>query len=132
MGYGELPSREAGLVPWNKVTVDLIGPSWTLSIQGAKVKCNDLTCIDPVSNLVEIAWIHNKSAAHVSTIVFENSWVVRYPWPLCCIHDNGGEFIRDDFQCVLEINGIKDVPTIQSRTHSPMQSANEYIRQQVI
>jgi transposase InsO family protein len=109
MGYGELPPREAGLVPWNEVAVDLIGP-WTLNVQGAEVKFNALTCIDPVSNLVEIARIHNKSAAHVGTI-FENSWVARYPRPLRCIHDNGGEFLGAEFQRILEINGIKDVPT---------------------
>jgi hypothetical protein len=73
MGYGELPPRQTGLVPWNEVAVDLIG-SWTLNIQGAEEKFNALTCIDPVSNLVEIAWIHNKTAAHAGTI-FKNSWV---------------------------------------------------------
>jgi transposase InsO family protein len=109
MGYGELPPREAGLLPWNEVAVDLIGP-WTLNIQGAEVKFNALTCIDPVSNLVEIARIHNKTAAHVGTI-FENTWIARYPRPLRCIHDNGGEFIGADFLRVLETNGIKDVPT---------------------
>jgi hypothetical protein len=109
MGYGHLPPREAGLVPWNKVAVDIIGP-WTINIQGAKVKCNALTCIDPVSNLVEITWIHNKTVAHIS-MIFKNNWVARYPQPLCCIHDNGGKFIGDNFQRVLEINGIKDIPT---------------------
>jgi transposase InsO family protein len=96
-------------VPQNKVAVDLIGP-WTLNIHGAKVNFNALTCIDPVSNLVEIAKIHNNSAAHAGTI-FENSWVARYPWPLCCIHNNVGKFIGKKFQRVLEINGIKDIPT---------------------
>jgi transposase InsO family protein len=28
-----------------------------------------------------------------------------------CMHDNGGEFLGADFQRVLEINGVKDVPT---------------------
>jgi transposase InsO family protein len=69
-----------------------------------------LTCIDPVSNLVEIPRIHNKTAAHIGTI-FENSWVARSPRPLRCIHDNGGEVLGIDFQRVLEINGIKDAPT---------------------
>jgi hypothetical protein len=109
MGYGELPPREAGLVPWNEVAVDLIGP-WTVNVQGADITFNALTCIDPVSNLVEIQRILNKSAAHVGTI-FENLWLARYPRPLRCVHDNGGEFIGADFQRVLEINGVKDVPT---------------------
>jgi hypothetical protein len=117
MGYGELPPREAGLVPWNKVAVDLIGP-WMTNVQGAEVKCNALTFIDLVSKFVEIIWIHNKTVAQASTI-FENKWVARYPRPLCCIqHDNGGKFIGNDFRRVLEINGIKDVPTTNKNPQS--------------
>ena len=37
-----------------------------------------LTCIDPVSNLVEIALIESKSPAH-GGMVFENTWLTRYP-----------------------------------------------------
>jgi hypothetical protein len=109
MGYGELPPREAGLVPWNEVAVDLIGP-WTVNVQGTEITFYALTCIDPVSNLVEIQRILNKLAAHVGTI-FENLWLARYPQPLRCVHDNGGKLVGADFQHVLEINGLKDVPT---------------------
>jgi hypothetical protein len=69
-----------------------------------------VTCIDPVSNLVEISRIQNKSAAHVG-MIFENTWLARYPRPERCVHDNGGEFIGADFQRILEINGVHDVPT---------------------
>jgi hypothetical protein len=90
--------------------MDLIGP-WTLNIQGAEVKLNALTCIDPIYNLVEISRIQNESAAHVG-MIFKNRWVARYPRPLhCSIHDNGGEFNEAEFQQVLESNGIKDIPT---------------------
>jgi hypothetical protein len=118
MGNGELPPREAGILPWNEVAMDLIGP-WTLNIQGAEVKFNALTCIDPASNLVEIACIQNKkSAAHVA-MIFESNWVARYPRLLCCIHDNSSEFIGSDFQCILEmINGIKDVPMAVKKPQS--------------
>jgi transposase InsO family protein len=105
----KLLPRQAGPVPWNEVAVDLIG-SWMLKVQGSKVKSNALTCIDPVSNLVEIVCIHNKTAAHAITIS-ENSWIARYPQPLRCTHDNSGKFIGNDFQRVLEINCIKDIPT---------------------
>jgi hypothetical protein len=37
---------------------------------------------------------------------------------LCCIHDNGGKFIGADFQCLLEINGIKDVLTTMKNLQS--------------
>jgi putative transposase len=108
-GYGLLPPREATLVPWYEVAVDLIGP-WTLKVHGQEIEFNALTCIDPVSNLVELVRIENKSAAHVG-MLFENTWVARYPKPERCVHDNGGEFIGADFIRILAVCGIKDVPT---------------------
>jgi transposase InsO family protein len=44
-------------------------------------------------------------------MLFENGWISRYPRPLRCIHDNGGEFTAGPFQNILRNNGIKDVPT---------------------
>lgn len=108
-GYGELPPREATLVPWYEVAVDLIGP-WTLLVHGQEIEFYALTCIDPVSNLVEVQRIENKSATHVA-MIFENLWVARYPKPERCVHDNGGEFIGAGFLRVLALNGIKDVPS---------------------
>ena len=108
-GYGELPPREATLVPWYEVAVDLIGP-WQMLVHGHDMQFSALTCIDPVSNLVEIARIENKTPAHVG-MVFENTWLARYPKPERCVHDNGGEFIGADFIRILAVNGVKDVPT---------------------
>ena len=52
--HGHLPLKEARLVPWNKVHVDCIGP-WTITAaDGAEYEFNALTCIDPVTNLVDI------------------------------------------------------------------------------
>ena len=39
---------------------------------------------------------------------FENCWLSRYPRPLRCIHDNGGEFIGWEFQKLLKTCGIED------------------------
>lgn len=108
-GFGELPSRNAPLLPWNEVAVDLIGP-WRMSVQGVDVEFNALTCIDPVTNLVELILIHNKTAAHIAQ-QFENCWLSRYPRPNRCIHDNGGEFIGEAFQNLLQQAGIDDAPT---------------------
>jgi hypothetical protein len=58
-GCGELPPYEAMLVPWYEVTVDLIGP-WTLLVHGQEIESWALTCIDTVSNLVEVVRIENK------------------------------------------------------------------------
>ena len=71
---------------------------------------NALTCIDPVTNLVELIRIENKSSAYIRQ-QFENCWLSRYPRPNRCVHDNGGEFIGWKFQELLSQYGIKDVPT---------------------
>ena len=104
--YGHLPERFVELVPWYSVAVDLIGP-WKINVNGIEIEFNALTCIDPVSNLTELARIERKTAAHVSNI-FENLWLSRYPKPFKCIHDQGGEFIGQDFQALLERWGIHD------------------------
>ena len=107
--YGELPPREAILMPWEEVHVDLIGP-WTLQVGNAEVEFSALTCIDPVTNLTEIVRIDNKSAEHIAN-KFEDTWLSRYPWPTKCVHDNGGEFIGWEFQRLLEQCNIRDRPT---------------------
>jgi hypothetical protein len=52
-GHGENASREAPLLPWEDVAIELIGP-WTLSIGDEKMKFSALTMIDMVTNLVEV------------------------------------------------------------------------------
>jgi hypothetical protein len=108
-GYGELSARQVTMVPWEEVHIDLIGP-WNVSINGMEVEFNALTCIDPVTNLVELARIDRKTSQHIAQ-KFENCWLSRYPMPLKCVHDNGGEFIGWEFQQLLERCGIKDCPT---------------------
>ena len=117
-GYGHLPARHAQLLPWNEVAIDLIGP-WRIDINGQEIEFNALTCIDPVTNLVEIIRIENKTAVHVAQ-QFENCWLSRYPRPNRCIHDNGGEFIGEEFQRKLQQHGITDAPTT---SHNPQSNA---------
>jgi hypothetical protein len=40
---------------------------------------------------------------------FTQCWLCRYPWPIRCVHDKGGEFIGSSFQWLLELFNIKDV-----------------------
>ena len=108
-GYGELPPREAPLLPWTEVAVDLIGP-WTMEIQNEQIKFDALTCIDTVTNLTELILIDNRSSQHVAA-QFQNCWLSRYPQPVRCIHDNGGEFVGWPFQELLQQAGIQDVAT---------------------
>jgi hypothetical protein len=52
--YGELPPREAPLLPWDEVAADLIG-AWKVEVlQGQEIEFNALTSIDPVTNLVKM------------------------------------------------------------------------------
>ena len=108
-GYGHLLPQEAPLIPWSKVVVYLIG-LWKIIIHNADVFFNALTCIDPVSNLVEMVQVENKTVEHISR-KFEECWLNRYPRPNKCIHDNGGEFIGWEFQNKLAQCGVEDKPT---------------------
>ena len=76
-GYGQLPPRNAPLIPWDEVAVDLIGP-WNIKMNNQEFIFNALTCIDPVTNLAELIRISNKSSAYVA-MKFENNWLARYP-----------------------------------------------------
>ncbi len=67
-----------------------------------------MTCIDTVSNLVELIHVDNQAAKHVRD-KFTQSWLCPYPCPVQCLHDNGGEFIGQNFQWLLEIFSFKDV-----------------------
>ena len=86
-------------MPWQEVAVDLVGP-WVLNVQGQQVKFSALTIIDIVTNLTEIVRIENKTAAHIA-LLFENTWLARYPRPMQVIFDQGGEFIGIHFPMML-------------------------------
>ena len=115
-GYGQLPPREANLVPWNEVCIDLIGP-WTIVVNGQVLEFKALTSIDPVTNIAELIRIENKTSKHVSE-QFENSWLARYPRPNRCIHDNKGEFLGYDFQELLGKMGVQAVQTTVKESSS--------------
>ena len=87
--YCHLPLWTAGLFPWETVAVDLIGP-WKIKINGIELKFRGLTCINPVSNIVEAIQIQNKTSKHIAEN-FSNCLLSRYPKLVKCIHDNRGE-----------------------------------------
>ena len=72
-GYGLLPPRQAPFMLWSEVAVDLIGP-WKIDLNGVEIEFKALTCIDPVTNLVEIMRVENQTAEHVAQ-QFENAWL---------------------------------------------------------
>jgi hypothetical protein len=95
------------IAPWEEVAIDLIGP-WEVKVNGRKVEFNALTCIDTASNLVELIRIDNKTTRNIRD-KFTQCWLCRYPRPMRCVHDKGGEFIGSSFQWLLELFSIKDV-----------------------
>mmetsp|Transcript_89531 Transcript_89531/g.175229 ORF Transcript_89531/g.175229 Transcript_89531/m.175229 type:complete len:1053 (-) Transcript_89531:4218-7376(-) len=103
-GHGELPPREAEMVPWRQVAVDCIGP-WKLTVGSNTISFKALTITDTVTNLTEIVRIDNESSAHV-TLHFENTWLARYPRPVHLIYDQGGAFIGYNFQRMLRRHNI--------------------------
>jgi hypothetical protein len=107
-GYGLLsPKQEVRIAPWEEVAINLIG-LWKVKVNGQQVEFNALTCIDTTLNLVELICIDNKTAKHIPD-KFTQSWLCRYPRPVRCLHDKGGEFIGQNIQWLLEIFSIKDV-----------------------
>ena len=104
-GHGQTAPREAGLLPWTEIAVDLIGP-WELQMGKETLRSHALTIIDLVTNLVEIVRLDNKTSDHVA-MHFVNTWLARYPKPTSCIHDQGGEFTGYGFRAMLERYDIK-------------------------
>ena len=108
--YGHLVPKQALLALLTECAVDLIGP-WKISIYGWSIVFKALTAINPVTNLLEIIQINDKSSTHVAQH-FSNCWLSRYPWRTRVVHDNEEEFIGWEFQGLLTQLGIRSVPTI--------------------
>ena len=47
-----------------------------------------MTCIDPVTNLLEIYRYPGNKTASDAARLFENHWLSHYPQPSHCVHDN--------------------------------------------
>ena len=123
---GQLPLKQEDLhKPFDLLSVDLCGP-WQIKCTFAKTRATKnkksytrkttvvqiwaLTMIDEASSWPEIAPIKNKKASEIARLV-DSNWFCRYPRPLYCIHDNGGEFIGKEFEEMLESYGIASKPT---------------------
>ena len=113
-GYGHLPPRHTNLIPWEEVMVDLIGP-WKVKVNEQEIFFNALMCIDPITNLVEMIRIENKTSNHIVQ-QFKNCWLNHCPCPNKCIHDKGGEFVGWEFQGLLARADIAHSPTT---SHNP-------------
>ena len=67
-------------MPWHDIHVDLVGP-WKITVHGMDLYFHALTVIDPVTNLLEIYRLQEKSAYYVGQQL-ENGWFAHYPHPM--------------------------------------------------
>jgi transposase InsO family protein len=95
------------ITPWHTFAVDLIGP-WTIRAKNRTVKLSALTVIDVATRWMEITRIFSKEDEYIAKIL-DREWLSRYPRPLVCIHDEGGEF-GHEFRELLASYGIQSAP----------------------
>jgi Integrase core domain. len=91
-----IPQKDPEMNPWSQVQVDLVGP-WRFHLQ---ITVEAFSAIDLFIGLCKLSHIRNKMCTHIST-TFHNVWISHYPMPLFCIHDNGPEFVAQEFHDVL-------------------------------
>jgi len=109
--------------------VDLIGP-WIVQVHGRPHEFDALTCIDTVTNLVELIRVDDKTSETISRR-YAQCWLSRYPWPQRCVHDPGGEFTGAEFQTLLQNCHIRMFAQVQ-RIHRPMPYAKGCTKQLVM
>jgi Integrase zinc binding domain len=120
--YGFLAAREAGLLPWNEVAVDSIGP-WTLKVGNQRVEFKALTMIDTVSNSVELVRFDNGTAAHAGLLGYLDTRDQQLSFMIQAPNSSVATFST----C---FKGMELVPgRRRSRTHKQMPFAKECTRQ---
>ena len=106
---GKLPPKNAEVVPWNLLCVDLVGP-YTVTLKNNKeTTLNAMTFIDPATGWFEIVEVEQKTSAQMSHLL-NRTWLSRYPRPEKIIFDNGSEF-KKDFRYIFDDYGVKKRPT---------------------
>ncbi len=104
--YGHLPDKEAEVIPWEKLCVDLIGPysiNNKTNNQILRLWCQ--TMIDPATSWFEIKESKDKEAISIANLA-EQTWLTRYPWPTELIFDRGTEFMGQFAKMIEEDYGI--------------------------
>ena len=112
--YGKVPlPTDTTADPWTHVHVDMIGP-WSVRFEQANrittEEVRALTIMDKATGFVEFIPTISFLSKHVAEL-FDTHWLCRYPRPLDCTFDNGGEFVGHEFQELLASYGIKPNPT---------------------
>ena len=136
--YGKIPLTPAlrDKSPWSHVSVDCCGP-FTIKVKNEETgkitvyKIQLHSAIDLCTGWAEFTSITSASSLKVSK-AFDRTWLTRYPRPHTVQHDNGPEFMGEEFQELLGSFGITSRPTtvknpqaqaIVERIHLPLEEA---------
>ena len=76
--HGHLAPHQAPIAPLSEVHADCIGP-WTVTVNNVKLRFEALTCIDPITNLVEISRFPGPKTSENAKALFKNHWLAHYP-----------------------------------------------------
>ena len=80
-----------------KLCVDIIG-TYKIRRKGKyTLILKSVTMVDPVTRWSEITQYNNKKAMTIVRLA-ENTWLVRYPWPVEIKYDQGGESLSREFK----------------------------------
>ena len=88
--YGYVPAREADIIPWKRVNVDVIGP-YTIRTPTKTHQLYAMTMIDPATGWFEIAPL-DKPDSYECQKALDAYWLARYPRPQELGSDNGIHF----------------------------------------
>ena len=80
--YGHMPPRQANILPWEEVALDLIGP-WTVKLAVKAYEFYALTCIATVTNFRDAIRLRDNTATHV-VMQFDNLWLLSSTRPVRC------------------------------------------------
>ena len=59
-----------------------------------------VTMMDPFTGWFEVTQYYDKKSMTIANMVKIN-WLVRYPWPVEIMYDQGGEFLVNEFKNIL-------------------------------
>ena len=129
--YGKLPPKEAEIIPWDTLCVDLIGKyqftpkgggkkfqivpkgdekKYKMTTKSGKsIYLQAVTMIDPATGWIEIRTVPSARADLVANQV-ELAWLTRYPLPNKVIVDRGNEFLAEFREMITNDYGITVKP----------------------
>jgi len=97
--YGKVATKEAEMVQWNRVNVDLYGPATIKNVPGGKklpkklqeAQLHVLAMAGPAAGWLEVALLKNEPNAYEAQELLGKYWVARCPRPKEAGFGGGGE-----------------------------------------